>query len=344
VPAPRWFEVSLALSCPGAEGPVAVVDAVPRGLLEPQGPMTYAVSEYLSLVPSAGNSGDGERGIRLPAMTPYIDAFGIGGGEIRWRHTSSARPGSYAALMVLVTPEGCDEVTVDVSARFDLGAMGSLGLLPSSVPASFRLGLTRPTGAQASTAPMTRAGASSPIAKQAPRVFISYTHDNPKHKELVRAFGEFLVEDCGLDVHMDRWVEGERQDWYQWAIDQITRADFILIIASPMCKLVGDGQVPGESNRGMQSEVSLIREQLHSDRPAWRAKLLPVVLPDHAVEEIPLFLQPQTADHYRVTALTVAGAEELLRTITGQPAWVRPPINPQIVNLPPSPMARDALL
>src|SRR5262249_32836299 len=130
VPAPRWFEVGLALSCPGAEGPVAVLDAVPCGLLEPQGPTTYVMSEYLSLVPSASNGGNGERGIRLPALRPYIDAFGIGGGEIRWRHTSGVRPGSYAGLLVLVTPEGCDEVTVDVSARFELGPVGSLGLLP----------------------------------------------------------------------------------------------------------------------------------------------------------------------------------------------------------------------
>jgi len=347
---PRWFEVGLTLSCPGADGPVAVLDAVPSVVLESQAPTAYAVSEYLSLVPSVGDGGAGgnrARGIGLPAMMPYIDAFGIGGGEIRWRHTSGVRPGSYAALMVLVTHEGCGELTVGVSARFDLGPAGSLGLFPSDVPASFRVRLTEPrgaglsesVGASAGAAPVTRTGSPPSAARHQPRVFVSYTHDDSRHKELVRAFSELLVEDCGLDVHMDRWYEGQRRDWYEWAIDQITRAEFVLVIASPMCRLVGDGKVPG-GNCGMQSEISLIRECLHSDRPTWVGKLLPVVLPGRSAAEIPLFLQPQAADHYLLTELTVAGAEGLLRTITGQPPFVRPRINSEVVSLPPHPSAR----
>jgi SEFIR domain len=339
VPAPRWFEVGLALSCPGGAGPVAVLNAEPSVVLEPRAATAYTVSEYLSLIASA-------RGIQLPAMAPYIDAFGIGGDEIRWRHTSGVRPGSYAALIVLVTPEGCGEAAVGVSARFDLGPADSLGLLPSDVPASFRLPLTEPPGAEstapAGAVPVTPTGSPPTPAAPRPRVFVSYTHDDTRHKDLVRAFSEFLVQDCGLDVHLDRWDTELRRDWYEWAIDQITRADFVLVIASPMCKQVGDGQVPGGRHRGMQSEIALIREHLHSDRPKWRAKLLPVVLPGRSVDEIPVFLQPQTADHYLVTDWTTAGAEYLLRAITGQPPYLRPPINPQVVSLPPHPLARDA--
>lgn len=49
-------------------------------------------------------------------------------------------------------------------------------------------------------------------ARHAPRVFISYTHDNARHAEDVRAFSEFLAADCGLDVHMDRWDLAARRD------------------------------------------------------------------------------------------------------------------------------------
>jgi hypothetical protein len=73
-----------------------------------------------------------------------------------------------------------------------------------------------------------------------------------------------------------------------------------------------------------------------------KAKLLPVVLPGRSVDEIPVFLQPQTADHYLITEWSKAGAEDLLRTITGQPSYIRPPMNPQVVSLPPHSMARDA--
>jgi hypothetical protein len=346
VAAPPWFEIALALACPGSDGPVAVLDAVPRVVLERQEPTAYVVTEYLNLVPSVGQGGNGAHGTQLPAMSPFIDAFGIGGDEIRWRHTSGVRPGSYSALMVLVTPEGCDEVTVSVSARFDLGPEDSLGLLPSSLPASFRLALTGApsvelTGAPG-IAPVPQTGFRPPASGHVPRVFVSYTHDDDEHKENVRAFSEFLAADCGLDVHLDRWDTGMRRDWYEWAIDQITQADFVLVIASPMCRLIGDGQVPGDSHRGMQSEISLIREGLHGDRPTWRGRLLPVVLPGRSVDEIPFFLQPHCADRYAVTELTVAGAEELLRTITGQPAYLPPVRCPRVVSLPPRSSAREA--
>lgn len=168
-------------------------------------------------------------------------------------------------------------------------------------------------------------------ARHAPRVFISYTHDDAQHAEAVRAFSEFLVADCGLDVHMDRWdlvarwepdVRDMRRGWYGWAIDQITRADFILVIASPLYTLVSDGLL-GESHRGIQSELPLIRELLHSDQAAWQAKVLPVALPRRSAAEIPEFLQRQATESYQVTELTMTGTEDLLRAITRQPAYHR---------------------
>jgi hypothetical protein len=251
--------------------------------------------------------------------------------------------------MVLVAPQGCAKVAVGVSARFDLSPDAARGRWPSDVPASFVLGLAGGSGAQpeAGLAAVTATVAApvgattGPAVQSAPRVFVSYTHDNFRHIEAVRAFCEFLVEDCGLDVHMDRWDLDGRRDWFLWAIDQLELADFVLVIASPMCKLVGDGQMANESHRGMQSEVSVIRERLHADRVTWLPKLLPVVLKDRSAEEIPVFLQPQTADHYRVTELTVTGAEDLLRDLTGQPPYLRPTMNGRVVSLPPRLFARD---
>ncbi|SNY84365.1 SEFIR domain-containing protein [Nocardia amikacinitolerans] len=137
-----------------------------------------------------------------------------------------------------------------------------------------------------------------------------------------------------FDVHMDRWDLDRRRNWYQWAIEQVTKADFVLVIASPRCKQVADGHGDPKSNRGMQSEILLLMEQLHSDRETWSRKLLPVVLPGRSPDEIPLFLAPQTADHYLVQDFTVEGADDLLRAVTGQPAYLRPSVNPVVVRLP----------
>jgi hypothetical protein len=160
---------------------------------------------------------------------------------------------------------------------------------------------------------------------RAPRVFVSYTHDSDDHKALVLEFATFLRAH-GVDAELDQWFTNRRRDWYAWMLDLARQTDFIVIVASPVYRRVGDGDTASHANRGAQSEASLLRELLHSDREAWVRKLLPVVLPGYSPDHIPLFLQPYTADHYLVTEFTEAGAVELLRVLTGQPEQLRPPL------------------
>ena len=109
------------------------------------------------------------------------------------------------------------------------------------------------------------------------------------------------------------------------SVRQLTSADFVLVIASPMCKRVGDGRALAEDNRDLQSELPLIQEFLQGNPATWHAKILPVVLPGCSADEIPEFLQPETADHYEVTNLTVAGAEDLLRILIASSPEISPP-------------------
>jgi hypothetical protein len=167
-------------------------------------------------------------------------------------------------------------------------------------------------------------------------VFVSYAHDDEAHRRAVLAPAD-LLERNGLEVVLDQWAEGDRKDWGAWADEHIRSADFVLVIASPDYRRVGDGTVRTTDNRGVQSEAALIRELLHDHREAWLPKMLPVVLPGRSVDEIPTFLQPRSADHYEVPALDQNGVEHLLRTITGQPNRVPPPRG-QVPHLPPRPL------
>lgn len=150
---------------------------------------------------------------------------------------------------------------------------------------------------------------------RAPSVFISYLRDNDEHADDVLRLATFL-RNKGIEIQFDRWCVGERRDWFRWALVEMQRADFVIVVASPLCRVVGDGQASGRSNLGGQSEMALLRELLHSDREAWTRKLLPVVLPRHTVDEIPLFLQGHTADHYRIADFSDPGAEDLMRVLT----------------------------
>jgi hypothetical protein len=170
---------------------------------------------------------------------------------------------------------------------------------------------------------------------QAPRVFISYAHDSADHKHAVLMLAELLTRN-GIDVILDQWADLVRKDWGSWALGHITSIDFVIIVASPDYQRVGDGLIATTNNPGAQSEAVVIRDQLHHDRPTWTRKLLPVVLPGHSIDEISTFLQPFSADHYIISELTDAGIDDLLRTLTGQPSRVRPPLG-TVPSLPPQP-------
>jgi hypothetical protein len=95
-----------------------------------------------------------------------------------------------------------------------------------------------------------------------------------------------------------------------------------------------EDDVLAPANRGVQSEAAVLRDLLHGDRSTWLPKLLPVLLPGHGVEEIPYFLQPCTANHYKVEEISAQGIEEVLRVITGRPDRVRPALG-ALPALPP---------
>lgn len=163
------------------------------------------------------------------------------------------------------------------------------------------------------------------MAADEPRVFVSYAHESADHKEQVLAFATFLRE-AGIEAVLDLWSTDARRDWYAWAIREMTDVDFVLVVASERYRRWGDGNGRNAEHRGVQSEAALLRELVYSDRAVWLPRILPVVLPGHEVDQIPLFLQPTTASHYVLTSFTTAGAEELLRVILRQPGHVAPQV------------------
>lgn len=153
---------------------------------------------------------------------------------------------------------------------------------------------------------------------EAPRVFVSYSHDTEEHKELVRRFATFLREEAGVDVHLDRWYDTERRDWSSWAIDQLTRADFILVIASPDYKRRADGFAKPEEGRGAQFEAAILRNEVTRNLIEQTKRILPVVLPGRSIDDIPLFLTGYSATHYVISKFTLDGITDLLVAFTGQ--------------------------
>jgi hypothetical protein len=156
------------------------------------------------------------------------------------------------------------------------------------------------------------------------RVFISYAHDDPGHEERVRGFWWFLREQ-GIDARVDLPAAECRQDWAEWMTRQVHDAVHVLVIASPEYRRRAEGDAgPGEG-RGVQWEARLIRDRFYADQKTGLQVVIPVVLPGCSADDIPLWMAPASTTHYLVSEYTVAGAEALLRLLTGQP-WQTEPL------------------
>jgi hypothetical protein len=167
-----------------------------------------------------------------------------------------------------------------------------------------------------------------------PKVLVSYAHESDEHQGQVLAFATFLRQ-AGIDAVLDLWSADARQDWYAWAIGEMTEADFVLVVASDRYRMTGDGNGLVTENRGVQSEAALLRELVYADRATWLPKILPVILPGHTIDQIPLFLQPHTATRFHVTSFDTTGAEDLLRVVLRQPGHLPPEVSAEQPVLPP---------
>lgn len=165
------------------------------------------------------------------------------------------------------------------------------------------------------------------------RVLISYAHDDAPHVERVRGFWLFLRAN-GIDARLDLSAAEQRQDWAQWTARQVRDADRILVVASPEYRCRDEGNAEPDQGRGVQWEARMIRDRVFANQVAGLQLVLPVVLPGCSAADLPLWLAPDAATHYAVTEYTVAGAEALLRVLTGQPREVEPDLG-TVPDLPP---------
>ncbi|GAA1035648.1 hypothetical protein GCM10009566_00030 [Streptomyces murinus] len=333
VDSPRvtWFELAVDFRSENGAGEATVIDALPRFGTFSETPKSYVLNRYLNFVPF-------EDGVSahalLPASSERVDTFGIGGQRLRWRHVSldgtGVREGSYSAWVVLHVPTGQVDQRVMFSARYDLIVDPEVEYRPTQVPAEFTLKLIASSDRPETATHLSSAAFELQDDEYHPSVFICYAHDTPLHKTRARQFGNLLVKN-GIDTHMDQWDEIHRKPWDFWAYEHINKVDFIIVLASPICRKAFNGELKGTDNRGIRSEARLILDQLHTERDKWTPKVLPVVLPHEFVENVSEMLQPWTTDHYKINQLTREGIAQLLRAMTGVPRYSRPPLG----KLPP---------
>lgn len=160
-----------------------------------------------------------------------------------------------------------------------------------------------------------------------PRVFISYSHDSEVHKERVLAFADRLRSD-GVDANLDRYEAAPRNGWTHWMQEQVSDADFVLMICTETYhRRLMKREQPGLGLGGTWEGHLIVTSFFQAG--AASTKFVPVLFEHADAEWVPLAFRSVT----RYDLASSSGYEELYRQLTDQ-AFVQKPELGKIRALP----------
>ncbi|MGD0128556.1 MAG: FxSxx-COOH system tetratricopeptide repeat protein [Terriglobia bacterium] len=165
---------------------------------------------------------------------------------------------------------------------------------------------------------------------EAPKVFISYTHDSVEHMDRVLALSNRLRSE-GIDCSIDQYEQSPAEGWPLWCERQVEKSDFVLVACTETyLRRFKREEAPGVG-LGATWEGHFITQELYNAQGR-NIKFIPIIFLREDAAHTPFILQG-------VTRYTVPDAYELLyRRLTHQPRVTMPPLG----GVKPMP-ARDQL-
>lgn len=152
--------------------------------------------------------------------------------------------------------------------------------------------------------------------QEAPRLFISYSHDDQAHKDWVLMLATRLVAN-GVDVLLDQWDLRLGSDLPRFMENGLTGADRVLAVCSTT--------YVDKANRGQGGvgyEKMILTGQLMRDVTADR--IIPVIRNNASTGVLPTFLLSRLYVDFRADETFEGRYAELLRDIHNQPVAPRP--------------------
>ncbi len=154
---------------------------------------------------------------------------------------------------------------------------------------------------------------------QSIKVFISYSHDSPAHRQFVLQISNKLRAEGGLECQIDQYLNGSpTEGWQHWMENQVETADFVLLVCTPLYLKRYKGK-DSDGGRGVTFEGLIINQTLY-DAHYKNTKFIPVIPDDGSIDNVPLVLKGFNS--YRLDD----DYEGLYRVLTNQPATPPPGI------------------
>lgn len=154
------------------------------------------------------------------------------------------------------------------------------------------------------------------VTEQAPKVFVSYSHDDQEHKDWVLTLSTRLVAN-GVDVILDQWDLSLGSDLPRFMESGLIGADRVLAICTtPYVEKANVGK------GGVGYEKMILTAQLMKDIVSER--IIPVVRRNDFSVVLPTFLGSKVYIDFRDSSQYEAKYAELIREIHGEKIRPRP--------------------
>jgi hypothetical protein len=156
--------------------------------------------------------------------------------------------------------------------------------------------------------------------QEAPRLFISYSHDDQAHKDWVLMLATRLVAN-GVDVLLDQWDMRLGSDLPRFMETGLTGADRVLAVCSTTYV-----EKANRGQGGVGYEKMILTGQLMREVTADR--IIPAIRNNASTDVLPTFLLSRLYVDFRADETFEGRYAELLRDIHNQPVAPRPALGP----------------
>lgn len=151
-----------------------------------------------------------------------------------------------------------------------------------------------------------------------PKVFISYSHDSPEHKQWVSELAARLRNN-GIDAILDQWDLGLGDDITRFMERGIIHADRVLVICTDKYVEKANSDEGGVSYERMIVNSELLKN-LGTD------KFIPIIRESSAKEKTPAFFGTRFYADFREDNRFDAECEKLIRALHKIPIVEKPPL------------------
>ena len=127
----------------------------------------------------------------------------------------------------------------------------------------------------------------------AAKLFISYGHDSPEHKDRILALSGRLRHD-GVDCSIDQYEQSPEEGWPRWCERQVEEATFVLVACTAIYLRRFKAQEVPLKGLGGTWEGHIITQEMYNAQGR-NTKFIPITFSPEDAAFIPLPLQSATS-------------------------------------------------